>query len=408
MPLSRINTSSIANNTIIAADIGANTITGDKLVANTLANSVFQTGSVESYLNAQSLNLSQRNRTINGCMRYDQRNVGANVTPSLASGDVYVVDRWVAQGSQSLKLSFQQMDAANTSASNYESGSAPTGFNCSIKVKSTTAYSVTSGDYFDLYQYIEGLNVFDLGFGTSSARPITLSFWVKSSLTGTFGGIISNNNYSRCYGYSYTIVSANTWEQKFITIPGDQSGTWLKDTGRGMQVSFSFAVGSTYGVAAGSWGGSQVLGITGQTSLVGTSGATMYLTGIQVEAGSQATPFEFRHYATELAMCQRYFNKTYSQSIPLGSTDSTGQICWTASNTSAWLNHRFPVSMRAIPTVTVYSVANAGYNNFNNFADNSTVTVSPTNIGTEGTRYDCTGTVSGTRFGGHLVASAEL
>jgi hypothetical protein len=282
-----------------------------------------------------------KNRIINGAMVIDQRNAGASITPALASGDVYFLDRWVAQGSQSSKLSFQQ---------NAGSVTPPVGFTNYMGITSTSAYSIGAGDYFDAYQFIEGFNTADLGWGTANAKTVTLSFWARSSLTGTFGGVISNNNYSRCYPYSYTINSANTWEYKTVTIAGDTSGTWLTTNGRGMQVSFGIACGSTYAGAAGSWSGTQYLGVVGQTSVVGTSGATFYITGVQLEVGSSATGFEYRQYGQELALCQRYyellagvagvdcFKSSYATS-PGG-----GNVPW-----------HFKVTKRATPTISLYA-----------------------------------------------------
>ena len=248
--------------------------------------------------------LSYRNRVINGDMRIDQRNAGAILNP-VADGN-FPVDRWKFQQSVASKFSAQQRNGVDTGATNYEAGSSPTGFRNSIKMTSLSSYSVLAGDYYLLAQPIEGFNSSDLNWGTANAQTITVSFWTKSSLTGTFGGAIENSAANRCYVFSYTISAANTWEQKTITIPGDQSGTWLTDNSVGLVLRFGLGVGSTYSGAAGSWGSTRYFSATGATSVVGTNGATFYLTGVQLEVGSKASAFERRPYSLELQMAQRY------------------------------------------------------------------------------------------------------
>jgi hypothetical protein len=244
-----------------------------------------------------------RNRILNGAMQIDQRNAGASVTPN----NTYTLDRWVSYNNQTSKLTVQQNAASVTP---------PAGFSKYLGVTSSSAYSITSGDYFTVSQLIEGFNTADLGFGTANAATVTLSFWVRSSLTGTFGGCL-NNNVNRSYPFTYTISAANTWEQKSITIPGDTSGTWTGATNASsFGVHFGLGVGSTSSGTAGAWTGSGLLSATGATSVVGTNGATFYITGVQLEKGTTATSFDYRPYGTELALCQRYFYK--ATSIPLG------------------------------------------------------------------------------------------
>jgi len=239
-----------------------------------------------------SLNTTMRNRIINGDMRIDQRNNGASVTPTNAQ---YVTDRWAFAVTAASKFTAQQGAASN-----------PPGFPLAMLVTSSSAYSIGNGDIFAIFQRIEGFNTADLGWGTASAAPITISFFVRSSLTGTFGGSVANNGNTRSYPFSYTINAANTWEQKTVTIAGDTTGTWLTTNGVGLNLSLGFGVGSTYSSAAGAWASGNYWSSTGAVSVVGTSGATFYVTGVQLEAGTSATPFEFRQYGTELALCQRY------------------------------------------------------------------------------------------------------
>ena len=242
-----------------------------------------------------------RNRIINGDMRIDQRNAGASVTPTV--NGTYTLDRWKASLSQASKYSVQQ---------NAGSVTPPVGFTNYLGVTSTSAYSVASGDFFLLQHLIEGFNTADLGWGTANAKAITISFWVRSSLTGTFGGVLYNSAGDRSYPFTYTISSADTWEQKSVTIAGDTSGTWLTTNGIGITVNFGLGVGTTFSGTAGSWSGSTLFSATGATSVVGTSGATFYITGVQLEAGSVATPFERRPYGTELMLCQRYYEFGFS------------------------------------------------------------------------------------------------
>jgi len=235
-----------------------------------------------------------KNRLINSAMVIDQRNAGASVTPTNGQ---FSVDRWAAEISQASKFSFQQ---------NAGSVTPPAGFINYLGVTSLSAYTVGSGEVFNLYQRIEGLNVSDLAWGTASAATVTLSFWVRSSLTGTFGGAIQNSGNDRSYPFSFTISAANTWEQKSVTIAGDTSGTWLTTNGIGVRVRFNLGAGSTVSGTAGAWAGADYRSATGATSVVGTNGATFYITGVQLEKGSTATSFDYRPYGTELALCQRY------------------------------------------------------------------------------------------------------
>jgi hypothetical protein len=233
-----------------------------------------------------------RNRIINGDMRIDQRNAGASVTPTNA----YTLDRWVATTTQASKFSVQQVSTA------------PSGFTNSLKVTSLSAYSVLTGDTFYIAQRIEGNNISDLAWGTASAQTVTLSFWVRSSLTGTFGAAITNDTATvRSYPFSYTINAADTWEYKTITVPGDTSGTWASGTAIGIAIRFGLGTGSTYSGTSGAWATANVVQPTSTVSVVGTNAATWYITGVQLESGTVATPFERRLYGQELMLCQRYY-----------------------------------------------------------------------------------------------------
>jgi hypothetical protein len=286
---------SIAN-TKISGNIISSQITsigGSQITANTIANSAIQTGAVENYMNAAGLGFGMRNRIINGAMVIDQRNAGAAVTAAGA----YTLDRWMAH---------ETTDGAYTVE---QSSTAPTGFNYSIKATVTTAdASIGASQNALITQYIEGYNTADLGFGTANAKTVTISFWVNSSVTGTFTGTLQNSAADRSYPFSYTINSANTWEQKSITIAGDTSGTWIGATnGVGLRVWFALAAGSSLVTTAGAWAAGTYYGATGQANWMATLSNTFYITGVQLEKGSTATSFDYRPYGTELALCQRYY-----------------------------------------------------------------------------------------------------
>lgn len=272
-----------------------------------------------------------KNRIINGGMVIDQRNAGASVTP--ASGVVtYTLDRWFLYTTQAFKLSTQQ---------NAGSVTPPVGFTNYLGATSLSAYAITSTDRFQISQLIEGFNCSDLAWGTASASLVTLTFRVYCSLTGTFGGALKSSGGVRAYPFSYSIPVANTWTTISVTISGDTTGTWLTTNGTGLQVCFSLGAGATFSGTAGAWVTGNIDSATGAVSVVGTSGATFYITGVQLEKGSVATSFDYRPYGTELSLCQRYYYK-YSP-----------QNWWGLrySGTSPWLTTSFPVTMRAVPTV---------------------------------------------------------
>jgi len=247
-----------------------------------------------SVQNTAATGFGFKSRIINGAMVIDQRNAGASVTYSNSGG--YTLDRWLFDNTTDGTVTVQQ------------SSTAPVGFSNSCLVTVTAAdVSLAATQRCRIRQAVEGFNVADLGFGTASASTVTLSFWVRSSLTGTFGGALNNGAADRSYPFSYTISAANTWEQKTVTVAGDTSGTWLTTTGIGLTAQFGLGIGSTFSGTAGAWVGSQIMSTTGATSLIGTNGATFYITGVQLEKGSTATSFDYRPYGTELALCQRYF-----------------------------------------------------------------------------------------------------
>ncbi len=282
-----------------------------------------------------SSSATMKNRIINGDMRIDQRSNGGNST--VTSTGYYSCDRWQEFASQSSKYSIQQNAGGITP---------PSGFANYLGATSLSAYLVTSSDYFFLSQAIEGYNISDLAWGTSNAKTVTLSFWVYSSLTGTFGGSLRNSAATRSYPFSYTISVANTWTYITITIAGDTTGTWLINNSAGIQLAFSLGAGSTYSGTAGSWSSNNYVSATGATSVVGTSGATFYITGVQFEEGSAPTSFDYRPYGTELQLCQRYYSRILAGNV---NASLGGVGAWGAS-TAAQIMFQYPVPMRTFPT----------------------------------------------------------
>jgi hypothetical protein len=274
-----------------------------------------------------------RNRIINGAMVISQRNGTSSITPTTPFGQ-YSVDRFNFVFTQGSKFSLQQNAGAVTP---------PAGFTNYLGCTSTSAYSVLSSDTFVNEQIIEGFNIADLGFGTANATTVTLSFWVRSSLTGTFGGsLFSTNGSTRSYPFNYSIPSANTWTKISVTIPGDTSGTWNTTNGSGMNVRFGLGSGSTYSGTAGAWATGNFTQPTGSVSVVGTNGATWYVTGVQLERGTQATSFEYRQYGQELALCQRYYQTVQNL------------YAFANNSTTATLGMSFP-AMRSAPSGSLYS-----------------------------------------------------
>jgi hypothetical protein len=275
-----------------------------------------------------------RNRIINGQMVIDQRNAGASV--SIDGAAPYTLDRYLCQDNTDGSFSVQQ------------SSTAPTGFNSSLLVTITgTDSSLTTTQFGRIVQRIEGYNIADLGWGTASAQTVTLSFWVRSSVTGTFSGVLNNSAGDRLYAFTYTINAANTFEYKNITIAGDTTGTWLTTNGTGIELNLSIGAGPSRTVAAGSWGTALAYAATGQTNLFATASATFYITGVQLEKGSTATSFDYRPYTTELQLCQRYYYKVVgTSSYP---TFGAGAAI---STTEGRIAVQYPIPMRATPTIS--------------------------------------------------------
>jgi hypothetical protein len=285
-----------------------------------------------------------KNRLINGGMVIDQRNAGASVTQG--TSNTYCLDRWLVVGSQASKFTIQQNTADAPTAN---------GFATCAKITSSSAYSVGASEVFFLIQKVEGFNQTDIGWGTAGAQPVTLSFLVRSSLTGTFGGCLINSAETYTFPFSYTINAANTWETKTITIPAQTAGAWNNNSNSiGIQLVFSMGCGTSLQATANTWTTGSKYAPTGATNIVGTNGATFYITGVQLERGSTATSFDFRSYGTELQLCQRYYYRVYGTQTPCSGT------VWSTSLVLA--TTRFPVTMRTNPTALEQSGTAAHYN----------------------------------------------
>lgn len=308
-----------------------NTGTGNNVLATspTLVTPILGTPTSGSLVNCTDTNYTGfKNRIINGAMVISQSAAGAAVTVNGA----YPVDRF-AVGEDTTGAYSGQQDS-----------SAPVGFVNSLKFTTTTAdASIAAGETCFLRQFVEGNNVSDLAWGTASAKSVTLSFWVKSSLTGSFSGAIANDGYNRSYPFLYTIAVADTWEYKTVTIPGDTTGTWLTTTGIGLRIYWNLGTGTDNTGTAGAWVGAGNVGADSTVAVIGTLNATWFITGVQLEKGSTATSFDYRPYGTELALCQRYLPAVTSTngSISAGYSYSTTQALYTVN---------FPVSARTQPT----------------------------------------------------------
>ena len=294
-----------------------------------------------------------KNRIINGAMVIDQRNAGASVTPTAAT---YTLDRWDARLSVASKYAVQQVSTAGS----------PVGFSKALLVTSLSAYTVGAAENFGIQQVIEGYNIADLFWGTANAKPVTISAWVYSSQGGTFGGSLRNAAGNRSYPFTYT-VTANTWTQISVTVAGDTSGTWETTNSGGIYLQFGLGAGSSFSGTAGTWASANYTNATGATSVVGTNGATFYITGVQLEVGSSATGFEYRQYGQELALCQRYYEK-------LSGAGTAGVFgSGAAGSTTDFRSYvRFSTPKRATPTIS-FSAANT-------FLYQGTSTTSPSAI----------------------------
>jgi hypothetical protein len=277
-----------------------------------------------------------RNRIINGGMVIDQRNAGAAVSTSSS----YPVDR------------FYVVEGTSATFTSQRSTTAPTGFTNSLLFTVGTGASAGAAEQVQIRQAIEGFNIADLAWGTANAKSVTISFQVRSSVTGTYCVFLQSSDGGVSYVATYTISAANTFESKSITITGPTSGTFSTDNSTGVLVGWDLGSGSNFNTIAGSWQSGQYRRTTAQANFISNSSATFYITGVQLEVGSVATPFERRDYGRELIMCQRYYYKTSGYAFAGSRITQAG---YAVNTTVARVSNVFPVPMRATPSAVEQS-----------------------------------------------------
>ena len=343
-----------------------------------------------------------KNRIINGAMVISQRNAGASVTvnDNPAVG-LYPTDRFLVQGTTSAGVYTAQQSTSTP----------PAGFTNFLRMTTTTASaSPAAGAVYVMSQIIEGYNIADFGFGAAGASTITVSFWVRSSLTGTFSGSLRNGTaFNRSYPFTYAISSANTWEQKSVTIAGDTSGTWSTGNTGGLVLAWDIGGGSTYASTANTWQTGNYTAVTGSTRLISTLSATLDITGVQLEKGSTATSFDYRPYGTELLLCQRYYAKTFNQTTaPAQNTGYAGTLMAVGTGGKLVANWNYPATMRAIPTLTTFSPNDATSNWYSAAGPTSIASLSGAGT-TSAYIYDRDGNASNPyQYWIQATASAEL
>lgn len=349
--------------------------------------------------------LSFRNRIINGDMRIDQRNAGASVANG-GTTIVYGVDRWqyVTAGSGPTGSAQRVTDA-------------PAGFTNSLKITANSA-SLASSAYSLVLQHVEGVYFDDLNWGTSNAAPITVSFWIKASVTGVYSVFLRNiAAYTKFYISTVSVASANTWQYVSFTVPGETTATWAGGTSGALQIGINVGSGTGYaGASANTWQNGTQFATSSSVNMHATNGSTLQITGFQVEKGTVATPFETRPYGMELALCQRYFEKSYSIDQAVGTSGATaGLFSFTAGiNSSGYLQIplRFAVAKRSSPSITAYRLYPATVNTWDYWRSGAGGTITPSCdvIGTSGCRI--TANIGGSYvvggMEGHWTADSEL
>ena len=348
-----------------------------------------------------------RNRIINGGMVVDQVNEGAAVTVN-SNSTFFSVDQFAGIGTASAGIFTLQQQTSTP----------PTGFTHYLRATCTTSDgTIASGTRYFIQNPIEGLNVRDFLFGSASAKIVTLSFWVRSSLTGTYTGAFRNNSVNRSYPFEYTINSADTWEKKSITVSGDATGTWLATTGIGVNVNFALALGSNAHGTANTWNAANNTGTSNQVNFMSSSsGRTWDITGVQLEIGSTASEFEHRLFSVELMLCQRYYEKTFSAGVAVAQNSGSLlsalfyriQVTGATSSGVMW---RFATPKRAAPTMTAYnpSATNATWRNTSDSADSGTASFNSIgSVGTFVTNPQVAGDGAGESCQVHATADARL
>ena len=352
-------------------------------------------------------NVNYRNIIINGDMSIAQRGTSFS---SISSGNSnYPVDRFRTNVNTAGTWTISQDTTVPTGQ----------GFAKSFKMDCTTANaSLSAGSYIVIQQLVEAQNLQYLKFGTSSAESLTLSFWVRSNKTGTYICEINSSDSNRAFSKSYTIDSADTWEKKTITYPGDTTGVINNDNGVGLEFNFWLVAGSdfTSGTLATSWSSlTNANRAAGQTvNLADSTANEWYMTGLQLEAGTTASDFEFLPYDVNLQRCERYYYKTYPQGTSPGTPGWDGSFIMVAHANQSYVSNtvEFPVEMRTKPTITSYSgdTGTSGKWYSNSTPGDVNVTGDTTFIGRKrANKYvDGVNINAGKYVGGHMTANAEL
>jgi len=341
-----------------------------------------------------------KNKIINGTMQIAQYGSTAVYANTTSTRTYTCVDRWHYQTTIGGKYTLQQ------------STSAPSGFINSLLVTSTSAYTPATGDALGIGQVIEGVNIADLAWGTTSGKSVTLSFWTQSSVTGFFGGCLINSATNSSYPFYFFCGIANFWQKQTINIPAPPNGTtWLTNNGGGIYLYINMGVGTTYAGAGNVWGTQNCQGAQSTSNIVATNGATFYITGVQLEVGSAATAFDYRPYGTELALCQRYFERSYNIGSATGSFTNgfSGFVTSTTSATDVIPNLRYAVTKRDTPTVVVYNAVSGASGAAYRTSDAASISVSGINY--SGTTGVGTFTLASGSIGNYLIhwtASSEL
>ena len=342
-----------------------------------------------------------RNRIINGAMSIAQ--YGTSTTMALGGNIGYACDRFRCDSSVGTAITAAQSTSV-----------VPTGFAYSLSYTAGTG-TTAAGDNAEIVHFIEGYNIADLGWGTANAQPVTLSFWARSSLTGSFGLILENSDASAQYLTTYSLPVVNTWTKITLSIPAPTIGTWLSTKDRGIGIRWDMGVGTTNsGASTNAWnsvGASSKVGVTGTVKITQNTGATFYITGVQLEKGSTATSFDFRPHGMELALCQRYFERSYNIGSATGSF-TNGFIGFNTPINSASdvpSNILYKVTKRDTPTIVVYNAVSGASGAAYRASDAASISVTGINyVGTNGVGQFTLASASINNYLIHYTASSEF
>jgi hypothetical protein len=345
-----------------------------------------------------------KNRIINGDMQIDQRNNGASVNANSSTAP-YVTDRFnVNVGGSSAVIACQQVTDA------------PANFINSLRLTVSTAATPSSSQFLFVRQIIEGVNIADLGWGTASAQTVTASFWVKASLTGTYALFAINNAEDRSYVGTFSVSASNTWEYKTVTIPGDTTGTWLTNNSNGIRFGFDLGSGSNFNGTANAWQPGWEQRTSSTVNFCQTVGATFQITGVQLEKGQTATSFDVLDYGTELALCQRYYEKSYNTNVAPGTATIIGMVIYMGITDSAGNVIpvvRFAVTKRSDPTLAFFNANTGALGTWQWDRSGGAGTIAMIQDGATGngqlvTYANTGGSFVSTKIVGHWTASSEL